>query len=157
MSTRLRSRSGDLEVVSLASLPPADPNRNCRIDQGRCRRRLMARLPFSRPRSTLASTTGERWYEPELLRFKAEMLLIQPKQRAIEAEQCLKAAIALAQQQEAKFWELRATATLAKLRADQGRPSEAHDLLAPVYGCFTEGFDTLDLKQAKALLDGLHA
>ena len=104
-----------------------------------------------------ALTTGERWYEPELLRFKAEMLLIQPKQRATEAEQCLKAAIALAQQQEAKFWELRATATLAKLRADQGRPSEAHDLLAPVYGCFTEGFDTLDLKQAKALLDGLHA
>jgi predicted ATPase len=92
-----------------------------------------------------------------LLRFKAEMLLIQPKQRAIDAEQCLKEAIALAQQQEAKFWELRATAMLAKLRADQGRPSEAHDLLAPVYGCFTEGFDTLDLKQAKALLDGLHA
>ena len=104
-----------------------------------------------------ASTTGERWYEPELLRFKAEMLLIQPKQRATEAEQCLKAAIALAQQQEAKFWELRATTTLAKLRADQGRPSEAHDLLAPVYGCFTEGFDTLDLKRAKLLLDGLHA
>ena len=103
-----------------------------------------------------ALTTGERWYEPELLRFKAEMLLIQPKQRA-EAEQCLKAAIALAQQQEAKFWELRATATLAKLRADQGRPSEAHDLLAPVYGCFTEGFDTFDLKEAKTLLDELHA
>jgi len=105
----------------------------------------------------VASTTGERWYEPELLRFKAEMLLIQPKQRATEAEQCLKAAIALAQRQEAKFWELRATAALAKLRAHQGRPSEARDLLAPVYGCFTEGFDTLDLKQAKALLDGLHA
>ena len=67
------------------------------------------------------------------------------------------AAIALAQQQDAKFWELRATATLAKLRADQGRPSEAHDLLAPVYGCFTEGFDTLDLKEAKTLLDELHA
>ena len=104
-----------------------------------------------------ALTTGERWYEPELLRFKAEMLLIQPKQRATEAEQCLKAAIALAQQQEAKFWELRATATLAKLWADQGRPSEAHDLLAPVYGCFTEGFDTFDLKEAKTLLDELHA
>jgi predicted ATPase len=85
------------------------------------------------------------------------MLLIQPKQRATEAEQCLKAAIALAQQQEAKFWELRATAALAKLWAHQGRSSEAHDLLAPVYGCFTEGLDTFDLKQAKALLNELHA
>jgi hypothetical protein len=103
----------------------------------------------------VALTTGERWYEPELLRFKAEMLLIQPKQRATEAEQCLKAAIALAQQQEAKFWELRATTALAKLRAHQGCSSEARDLLAPVYGCFTEGFNTLDLKEAKALLDEL--
>ena len=85
------------------------------------------------------------------------MLLIQPKQRATEAEQCLKAAIALAQLQEAKFWELRATATLAKLRADQGRPSEAYDLLAPVYGSFTEGFNTFDLKEAKTLLDALRA
>jgi predicted ATPase len=67
----------------------------------------------------VASTTGERWYEPELLRFKAEMLLAQPKQLAIEAEQCLKAAIALARQQEAKFWELRAVAALAKLWANQ--------------------------------------
>jgi predicted ATPase len=62
----------------------------------------------------VASTTGERWYEPELLRFKAEMLLAQPKQLAIEAEQCLKAAITLARQQEAKFWELRAVAALAR-------------------------------------------
>jgi predicted ATPase len=101
-----------------------------------------------------ASTTGERWYEPELLRLKAGMLLTQPQQRADEAEECLVAAIALAQQQAAKFWELRATAGLAKLRA-QGRPSEARDLLAPVYGCFTEGFDTVDLKKAKALLEEL--
>ena len=102
-----------------------------------------------------ASTTGERWYEPELLRFKAEMLLAQPKQLATEAEQCLKAAIALAQQQEAKFWELRAAAALAKLWADQGRRDEAHDLLARVYGGFTEGFETADLKEAKTLLDAL--
>ena len=85
------------------------------------------------------------------------MLLILPKQRATEAEQCLKEAIALARQQEAKFWELRATAALAKLWADQGRPSEAHGVLAPVYGRFTEGFDTFDLKEAKTLLDELHA
>ena len=83
------------------------------------------------------------------------MLLAQPKQRANEAEQCLKAAIALAQQQEAKFWELRATAALAKLRADQGRRYEGRELLAPRYAAFTEGFDTADLKEAKNLLDAL--
>jgi predicted ATPase/class 3 adenylate cyclase len=103
----------------------------------------------------VASTNGERWYEPELLRLKAEMLLAQPKQRATEAEQCLKAAISLAQKQEAKFWELRAAIALAELWADQGRRSEAHDLLAAIHGWFTEGFDTADLKDAKALLDQL--
>jgi predicted ATPase len=102
-----------------------------------------------------ASITGERWYEPELLRFKAEMLLAQPEQRADEAEQCLKAAIALAQHQEARFWELRAATTLAEFWARQGRPSDARDLLAPVYADFTEGFDTVDLKNAKALLEEL--
>ena len=105
----------------------------------------------------VASTNGEHWYEPELLRLKAEMLLAQTKPRAAEAEQCLETAISLAQTQDAKFWELRATTALAELWAHQGRRSDGHDLLAPVYGCFTEGFDTLDLKQAKALLDGLHA
>ena len=102
-----------------------------------------------------ASTTGERWYEPELLQFKAEMLLAQPKQRAKEAEQCLEAAIALAQQQEAKFWELRAAAALAKLWATQGRRDEGRDLLAPRYAGFIEGFETADLKEAKTLLDAL--
>ena len=102
-----------------------------------------------------ASITGERWYEPELLRFKAEMLLAQPDQSADAAEQCLHAAIALAQRQEARFWELRAATTLAKFWARQGRPSDARDLLAPVYGGFTEGFDTADLNEAKAFLDAL--
>jgi len=83
------------------------------------------------------------------------MLLAQREQRATEAEQCLNAAIALARQQEAKFWELRAAASLAKLWADDGRRDEGRDLLAPVYGCFTEGFATADLKEAKALLDEL--
>ena len=102
-----------------------------------------------------ASTTGERWYEPELLRFKAEMLLAHSMQRANEAEQCLQAAIALARRQEAKFWELRAAAALARLWADQGRRDEARDLLAPRYAGFTEGFDTADLMEAKTLLDAL--
>ena len=102
-----------------------------------------------------ASTTGERWYEPELLRFKAEMLLALPKRRENEAEQCLEAAIALAQQQEARFWQLRAAVTLANLWVDQGRRDEGRDLLTPIYAGFTEGFHTADLRAAKTLLDGV--
>ena len=102
-----------------------------------------------------ASTTGERWYEPELLRLKAEVLIARPKQGTNEAEQCLEAAIALAREQEAKFWELRAATSLARLWRDQGKRQQASDLLAPIYSWFTEGFDTLDLKQAKALLNAL--
>ena len=64
-------------------------------------------------------------------------------------------AIALARRQRAKLFELRAAMSMARLRRGQGKRDEAHDLLAPVYGWFTEGFDTLDLKEAKALLDGL--
>jgi predicted ATPase len=63
--------------------------------------------------------------------------------------------LSIAKEQEAKFWELRAATSLAHLRRDQGRPAEARDILAPVYGWFTEGFDTADLKEARALLDEL--
>ena len=80
------------------------------------------------------------------------MLLALPNQSAAEVELCLKAAIALARQQEARFWELRAAAVLAKLWAQQGRRAEGRDLLAPVYAGFTEGFDTRDLKQIRTLL-----
>ena len=100
-----------------------------------------------------AASTGERWYEPELFRLKAEMLLALPKARPREAEQCLRTAIAIAQQQEAKFWELRVATCLARLWARQAQRADARDLLAPVYGWFNEGLDTLDLKQAKSLLD----
>ena len=102
-----------------------------------------------------ASTTGERWYEPELLRFKAEMLLALPTRRENEAEQCLEAAIALAQRQEARFWQLRAAVTLANLWVDQGRRDEGRDLLTSIYAGFTEGFHTADLRAAKTLLDGV--
>ena len=102
-----------------------------------------------------ASTTGERWYEAELLRFKAEMLLALPKRRENEAEQCLEAAIALAQRQEARFWQLRAAVTLANLWADQGRRDEGRDLLTPIYAGFTGGFHTADLRAAKSVLDGV--
>jgi predicted ATPase len=104
-----------------------------------------------------ALSTGERWYEPELLRLKAEMLFAQGRQPATAAEPCLTEAISIAQKQEAKFWELRAAMALAQVWARLGRRVEARELLAPVYGWFTEGFDTLDLKEAKALLDELRA
>ena len=99
-----------------------------------------------------ASSTGERWYEPEMLRLKAEMLLAQSDHHATAAEQCLTAAIGLAQEQEAKLWELRAATTLAKLWKQQGRRGDARDLLAPVLGWFTEGLGTKDVEGAAALL-----
>ena len=98
------------------------------------------------------SINGERWYEPELLRLKAEMLLAQTTPRAADAEQCLRAAIAVARQQEARFWELRAATALAEQWTSAGRHDEACSLLAPVYGAFTQGLDSADLKRAAALL-----
>ena len=72
-----------------------------------------------------------------------------------EAEELYRKALSIAAEQEAKLWELRAAVSLARLRRDQGRRAEARDLLAPIYGWFTEGFGTPDLKDAKALLDEL--
>jgi predicted ATPase len=71
------------------------------------------------------------------------------------AEELYRKALSIAEEQEAKLWELRAAASLARLRREQGRRAQARDLLAPVYGWFTEGFSTPDLKEAKALLDEL--
>jgi class 3 adenylate cyclase/predicted ATPase len=104
---------------------------------------------------TLVDTTGERWYESELYRLKGELLLHQNSDNQAEAETCFHHAISIAQSQQAKSWELRAAASLAKLWQQQGKRQEAHDLLAPVYNWFTEGFDTADLKDAKALLVAL--
>jgi len=102
----------------------------------------------------IAERTGERWLEAELYRHKGQLLL---REGHIEtAEKLYRRALSAAQEQEAKLWELRATASLARLRRDQDRLVEARDLLAPVYGWFTEGFDTSDLKEAKALLEELN-
>jgi predicted ATPase len=99
----------------------------------------------------LVEKTGERWFAAELNRHKGQLLL---RQRHCEAaEELYQKALGIAREQEAKLWELRAAASLARLRRDQGRRAEARDLLAPVYGWFTEGFDTPDLKDAKALLE----
>jgi predicted ATPase len=101
----------------------------------------------------IVERTGARWFAAELNRHKGRLLL---RQGHIEAaEEFYRKALSIAGEQEAKLWELRATVSLARLRRDQGRHAEAHDLLAPVYGWFTEGFGTPDLKEAKALLDEL--
>jgi len=97
--------------------------------------------------------TGERWLEAELYRHKGQLLLQQGHSEA--AEELYRKALGIAEEQAAKLWELRAAASLARLRRDQGRRTEARDLLAPVYGWFTEGFGTPDLEEAKALLDEL--
>jgi class 3 adenylate cyclase/predicted ATPase len=104
---------------------------------------------------TLAETTGERWYESEIHRLKGALLLQQNSNNQAEAETCFHHAIVIAQNQQAKSFELRTATSLARLWQQQGKRQEAHDLLAPVYHWFTEGFDTADLQEAKALLDAL--
>ena len=99
--------------------------------------------------------TGQRYYEAELYRLKGELLLAQAVNNCTVAETCFHKAIAIAQNQSAKSLELRASTSLAKLWQQQGKRQDAYDLLAPVYNWFTEGFDTADLKDAKALLDEL--
>jgi tetratricopeptide (TPR) repeat protein len=101
----------------------------------------------------IAEGTGERWLDAELHRHKGRLLLRQGHTEAAEELYCK--ALSIAGEQQAKMWELRASVCLAGLRRNQGRHSEARNLLAPVYGWFTEGFDTPDLKEAKALLDEL--
>ena len=96
---------------------------------------------------------GVRWSAAELNRHKGQLLLRQGHSDA--AEELYRNALSIAAEQEAKLWELRAAASLARLRRDQGHHPEARNLLMPIYGWFTEGFDTPDLKEAKALLDEL--
>jgi len=101
----------------------------------------------------IVERTGERWFEAELHRHKGQLLLQKGHAEAAEALYCK--ALSIAREQQAKLWELRAAASLARLRHNQGRGPEARDLLAPVYGWFTEGLTTPDLREAKTLLDGL--
>jgi len=101
----------------------------------------------------IVERTGERWFSAELNRHKGQLLLREGQTQA--AEELYRKALSIAEEQEAKLWELRAAASLARLRREQGRRAQARDLLAPVYGWFTEGFSTPDLKEAKALLDEL--
>jgi class 3 adenylate cyclase/predicted ATPase len=100
-----------------------------------------------------AERIGERWFAAELYRHKGDLLLRRGEPEA--AEQFYRKALTIAEEQEAKLWELRAAVSLARLGHSQGRGAKARDLLAPIYGWFTEGFDTQDLKRAKAVLDAL--
>jgi predicted ATPase len=98
----------------------------------------------------------ERHHEAEIHRLKGELLLRQDDSSAAEAKSCYERAIEIARNQSAKSWELRATMSLARLLAKQNRRDEARTMLGEIYGWFTEGFDTADLKDAKALLDKLN-
>jgi predicted ATPase len=101
-----------------------------------------------------ADRGGERWYVPELLRIKGELLLQDAGDQADSiAEDCFRRSLEVARQQGALFWELRAATSLARLWHDQARSKEAHELLAPVYDRFTEGFETADLRTTKSLIE----
>ena len=100
----------------------------------------------------LTNDREERRWEAELYRLKGELLLVHAAAHHAEAATCFQQALDVARHQQATSWELRAATSLARLWRDQGKRVEAHDLLAPVYGWFTEGFDTADLKDGKALL-----
>ena len=124
---------------------------------------------------TLVDTTGERYYEAEIYRLKGELTLkktVDGRRSTVaekEAEACFLKAIEIARKQSAKSWELRATMSLVRLRQQQARRdasrathpetrrrlNEAHQMLSDIYNWFTEGFDTADLKEAKALLEAL--
>jgi predicted ATPase len=101
----------------------------------------------------LSEQTGERWWESRVLQLHAQAVLEEGDSEAAEA--LLHKSIEVARRQKAKSWELRATINLSRLWAGKGKRDDAHSLLSPIYDWFTEGFDTADLKEAKALLDEL--
>jgi predicted ATPase len=104
---------------------------------------------------TAVETNKEKLWEAEVHRTAGEIALMSSEPELGKAEEYFERAVAVSRQQQAKSWELRAAMSLARLWCDQGKPQEARELLAPVYEWFTEGFDTLDLKEAKMLLDEL--
>ena len=106
---------------------------------------------------TAVETTKEKWCEADIHRTAGEIELMSPEPNTAKAQAHFDRALAVAREQQAKSWELRAAMSLARLWRDQGKVRQARELLAPVYGWFTEGFDTRDLKEAKALLEELAA
>ncbi len=106
---------------------------------------------------TAIETTGERWFEAEANSLAGQIALLSGERDAARAEAFFERALTVARQQRAKSWELSAAMSLARLWRDQGKPQQARELLASIYGWFTEGFNTRDLKEARALLDTLAA
>jgi hypothetical protein len=106
---------------------------------------------------TMIERTTEAWCEAEVYQTAGEIMLLAPERDSSKAEAYFNCAITVAGAQQAKSWELRASMSLARLWRDQGKVGEARELLAPVYDWFTEGFDTRDLKDAKALLEELQS
>jgi class 3 adenylate cyclase/predicted ATPase len=104
---------------------------------------------------SLIEGNGETWFEADLHLIAGEIALKSPQPDAAKAEGCFERALVVARQQQAKSWELRAAMSMSRLWRDQGKPRQARELLAPIYGWFTEGFDTSDLKEAKVLLEEL--
>ena len=104
---------------------------------------------------TAAERMKETWFEAEAHRVAGEIALMSPEPNLTKAKTYFEHALSVARQQQAKSWELRGAMSLARLWRDQGKKVEARELLAPVYGWFTEGLDTRDLKEAKALLGEL--
>jgi hypothetical protein len=145
-------------------LVPPSPCRarhqSCRLCHRRHRFLSVPSLP-SRPISLLPTKASRRWPSPvpwwaaEIQRLRGVLLLRQPGTPQAEAEAWLQRALDVARRQEAKSLELRAAMSLGRLWQQQGKRTEAYDLLAPVYGWFTEGFDTADLQEARALLEEL--
>jgi predicted ATPase len=104
---------------------------------------------------TMIERTEEAWCEAEVYRTAGEIILMAPERDAAKAEAYFDHALTTARAQEAKSWELRTAMSMVRLWRSQGKPQQARELLAPIYGWFTEGFDTRDLKEVKALLDEL--
>jgi predicted ATPase len=98
-------------------------------------------------------SSGERWWESEIYRMAGEIALMSPSPNIAEVEEHIGRALSVARKQQAESWELRAAVSMARLWRAQDKLQQARELLAPLYGWFTEGFDTLDLKEAKASLD----
>ena len=104
----------------------------------------------------LAAKNGDLMYHAEINRLRGELLLnLSPEENRVEAESCFRSAIEIARPQQAKSWELRAVTSLSRLLQKQGKNDEARRMLGEIYGWFTEGFDTADLRDAKTLLEGL--
>jgi adenylate cyclase len=141
---------------AIASAPPWQQYANALLAQGYAKMgRTDEALAMLNQALARIESTGERMGQAEILRLKGEVLRMRDNVATAEAEHCFRAALEVARQQEARWWELRTTVSLARLLRDTNRRDEARTVLAEIYNWFTEGFHLPDLLDAKALLDEL--